>query len=76
MPREYKNVKILIVPSELEEDYFEGCLSYSDAYAVAYERKIGETYEFDTKDELEAFIKGYNAGLGNNGNGLFFVKYE
>jgi len=69
--------RILIVPSSDDEKLFEDCDSIEKAQKIA--KKTGATiqlFEFDSEEEKDAFVKGYEAGIGYLGKGLYFLGYK
>lgn len=64
---------ILIAPSSEDEDRFENCTTYEDAVKIVPDCESASIHEFDTSDERDAFIEGYNAAIGNLGDGYFIT---
>ena len=81
MGKKTKRYNIAIVPSSEDEHHFDGCYNYHSAAAKhsALEKRRDtnipsfKKFVFATEDERNAFIQGYQAALGYNGNGLYFV---
>ena len=75
--------EILIVPSSSEEGDFEECVTIEDAKKIYKKGKstegLSENWEsvrefsFDTVQERDAFIKGYDAAVGYAGDGVYFI---
>lgn len=66
--------KLLLIPSSDDERAVEEAHSLTEAVDVA--QKAGAHYvelSFETEQERNACIKGYQAGIGYLGGGLFFV---
>lgn len=66
--------KLLLIPSSDDERSVEDAKSLAEAIEVA--KQSGAHYvelSFDTEQERDACIKGYQAGIGYLGGGLFFV---
>mgnify|MGYP003153832378 CR=1 FL=1 len=68
--------KILIVPSSDDERSFEDVASYEEALNLKNKLCNGSgkhEFVFDSKEEREIFIKGYEAGVGYLGDGLYYT---
>lgn len=66
--------KLLLIPSSDDERAIENANSLTEAAQLA--QNTGAHYvelSFDTEQERDACIKGYQAGIGYLGSGLFFV---
>jgi len=65
--------KILIAPSSEDEDKFYDCVTYEDALKVMPDCENVSVHSFETPDERDAFIEGYEAAIGNLGDGYFIT---
>lgn len=71
-----KKYRIITIPSSDDEKDFENIIDFKGAEKHIKKNEnlfcTGE-HSFDTKEELEAFIKGYESAIGFLGGGLFFT---
>lgn len=73
---EDKKYKILIVPSSDDEEHFEECTDWTIALEIDKENEPNlctNIHEFNTLEQLDAFVEGYQAGIGYLGEGQYFV---
>lgn len=66
--------KVLIVPSSDEEGYFDESDTFTDAVKILSKGEYGSAsiHEFQTRQQMDAFIAGYQAGIGYLGDGVYF----
>lgn len=72
-----KKYYLLAIPSSDDEGKFDNITSYNAANIFAKDKEIIQVHkEFDTKEQMDIWIDGYNAGIGYLGNGLYFTEYK
>ena len=72
-----EKIKVLIVPSSDDEKEFSNCNNMDEALALKEsEANSASVHEFDSIKDAELFLKGYNAGVGYLGDGLYFSNKE
>lgn len=72
-----KKYKVIIAPSSADEDYYENATTFEEALEVFNRDEVGGSlYEFDTEQELKAFLEGYEAAIGYLGDGFFMTNNE
>ena len=73
-----KKFKLIIAPSSNDERAFESSTTFDEAKKVIEQEGIesAQEFSFDTEKERAAFLEGYHAAIGYNGDGLFYVKDE
>ncbi len=70
---------VLIIPASDEEKEWENIKTLREAVDKMENHPTytsASLHEFGTTVEAEAFIKGYEAGIGWNGNGHYFKDYQ
>lgn len=72
--------RVFVVPSSDDEEAYESISHIDDAIDLHRVREdaggdSGSLHEFATLDEAEAFIKGYELGIGYLGDGILFRDY-
>ena len=71
--------KAIIAPSSKDSDLLDECENFDDAMKV-YKREVDTTsiclFEYATIAELQAFVDGFNAGLGWLGEGPVITNIE
>jgi len=73
-----KEFKVFTVPDSEDERAFDECKTFDDALKVMVEREAkGETgsefvRSFNTNQEAEAYVDGYQDGVGYMGAGRYF----
>lgn len=65
--------EILIAPHSEDEDKFYDCVTYEDALKVMPDCETASVHSFETPDERDAFLEGYEAAIGNLGDGYFIT---
>lgn len=67
---------VAVVGGSDEEDLFERAETVDQARRIAKRHDCSsyEEYKFDTPEEVAAFVKGYEYGVGWMGDGLYYVK--
>jgi len=70
--------KIFIIPSSDEERFFDECDSYEEALRIADKEDccFSNEFIFNTPEEKDAFILGYNSGVGYMGEGLHYTTHQ
>lgn len=63
--------KIIIAPSSDSEHLLDEVNSYTEAQALAKKEDWIKELEFDSFKERDAFINGYNEGVGFVGDGAY-----
>ena len=67
--------KVLIAPSSSDERKFEDCVNFDQAVEIMYsiESNAVTVHHFNTSEERDCFISGYQSAIGNLGNGYFIT---
>lgn len=65
--------KVIIVPSDADEERFESCSSFEDALKLIDSSEMVSIFDFATEAERNAFITGYESAIGFLGNGLYYI---
>lgn len=66
--------RLLLIPSSDEERFVEQADSLEKALKLARKRNVHHVdLTFNTPEEREACVKGYLAGIGYLGGGLYFT---
>ena len=70
--------KVITIPSSEDSDKIEemNLETYSDAEKAMGELHSASIHEFETEAEAEAFVKGFDAGMGWLGDGFFAANYK
>lgn len=77
-----KSYKVFIAPSSDNERVYEGigdldkCLNHAIKHTDNDEATGTGIFIFKTKEERDAFVKGYESAIGYLGNGFYATKDE
>ena len=73
--------KVLIAPSSSDEQKFDNCVNFDQAVEVMYSNDSDgkqicnavSVHNFNTSEERDCFISGYQSAIGNLGDGYFIT---
>ena len=64
-------IQIFISPSSEQEKDYENCATLKECVELTKFEDGDALYNFKSIDEVNAFITGYEAAIGYNGNGFY-----